>query len=225
MLLWKEDLLKPKSCSAENKDSGCRYQEKKLVGQLERVNRQMLAWKRECEEGCKVMKSLEGFPVMLMSAKASWKNIWKKNRRGRTEDTAGALFSDLSFSEIADRLDESYVIYSMLDENGRFLVKLFCIDTSSAIQECLDMETVRSFFRQPFFRLRIIKVFWSVKDDYYRLCQDSVLPEQRRVLIGRDVSSRYKRRGPKEYEKIAVYIRRQFPDVREIIWSFFLLTG
>ena len=55
LISWK------KVIQQKNKDSGRDYRGKKLVGQLDQVNRQMLAWKRECEEGCRVMKSLEGF--------------------------------------------------------------------------------------------------------------------------------------------------------------------
>ena len=80
-LLWKEDLLEAKrAVQQKDKDSGRRYQGKKLIAQLERVNRQMLAWKRECEEGCKVMKSLEGFPVMLMSAEGLLEEYLEEGR-------------------------------------------------------------------------------------------------------------------------------------------------
>ena len=59
-LLWKEDLLEAKrAVQQKDKDSGRRYQGKKLIAQLERVNRQMLAWKRECEGRFEKLKSNE----------------------------------------------------------------------------------------------------------------------------------------------------------------------
>ena len=210
-LLWKEDLLEAKrAVQQKDKDSGRSYQGKKLIAQLERVNRQMLAWKRECEEGCKVMKSLEGFPVMLMSAEGLLEEYLEEEPPGEERKILLDLYFQIShFLEIADRLDESYVIYSMLDENGRFLVKLFCIDTSSAIQECLDKGNSTVFFSATLLPVTYYQSLLSkVRDDYAVYARTPFLPEQRRVLIGRDVSSRYKRRGPKEYEKIAAYIEK-----------------
>lgn len=42
----------------------------------------------------------------------------------------------------------------------------------------------------------------------------SFSPEQRKVLIARDVTSKYTRRGPEEYRKIASYIE-QFVSAKE----------
>ena len=147
-LLYKEDFLEAKNLIRhKNKDSGRDYHGKKLMDQLERVNRQLLTWKRECDEGCRVMKSLEGFPVMLMSAEGLLEEYLEEEPPEEERKKLLDLYFQMDrFLRIADRLDESYVIYSMLDEDGRFLVKLFCIDTSTAIQECLDRGGSAVFF-------------------------------------------------------------------------------
>ena len=212
-LLYKEDFLEAKKViQQKNKDSGRNYRGKKLVGQLD----QMLAWKRECEEGCRVMKSLEGFPVMLMSAEGLLEEYLEEEPPGEERKKLLDLYFQIDqFFKIADRLDESYVIYSMLDENGSFLVKLFCIDTSTAIQECLNKGNSTVFFSATLLPVTYYQSLLSqAKDDYAVYAKTPFLPEQRRVLIGRDVSSRYKRRGPKEYERIADYIKKTVSGCR-----------
>ena len=99
------------------------------------------------------MKSLEGFPVMLMSAEGLLEEYLEEEPPGEERKKLLDLYFQIDqFFKIADRLDESYVIYSMLDENGSFLVKLFCIDTSTAIQECLNKGNSTVSSLQPFFR-------------------------------------------------------------------------
>lgn len=223
-LLYKEDFLEAKKViQQKNKDCGRNYRGKKLVGQLDRVNRQMLAWKRECEEGCRVMKSLEGFPVMLMSAEGLLEEYLEEEPPGEERKKLLDLYFQIDqFFKIADRLDESYVIYSMLDENGSFLVKLFCIDTSTAIQECLNKGNSTVFFSATLLPVTYYQSLLSqAKDDYAVYAKTPFLPEQRRVLIGRDVSSRYKRRGPKEYERIADYIKKTVSGCRGNYMVFF----
>ena len=223
-LLYKEDFLEAKKViQQKNKDSGRNYRGKKLVGQLDRVNRQMLAWKRECEEGCRVMKSLEGFPVMLMSAEGLLEEYLEEEPPGEERKKLLDLYFQIDqFFKIADRLEESYGIYSMLDENGSFLVKLFCIDTSTAIQECLNKGNSTVFFSATLLPVTYYQSLLSqAKDDYAVYAKTPFLPEQRRVLIGRDVSSRYKRRGPKEYERIADYIKKTVSGCRGNYMVFF----
>ena len=114
------------------------------------------------------------------------------------------------------------MIYSMLDENGSFLVKLFCIDTSTAIQECLNKGNSTVFFSATLLPVTYYQSLLSqAKDDYAVYAKTPFLPEQRRVLIGRDVSSRYKRRGPKEYERIADYIKKTVSGCRGNYMVFF----
>lgn len=96
-LLWKEDLLEAKrAVQQKDKDSGRSYQGKKLIAQLERVNRQMLAWKRECEEG---------FPVMLMSAEGLLEEYLEEEPPGEERKILLELYFQIRhFLEIADRL-------------------------------------------------------------------------------------------------------------------------
>lgn len=200
-VLYKEDFLEAKR-EVKEKD-------RKLAAQLERVNRMMLSWKRECE-GCTVMKNLDTFPMVLMSAEGLLEEYLEEAPSGEGRKKLLDLYFNVrNFLEIYDRLDESYVIYNMLDEDGRFLVKLFCVDTAANIQECLNRGNSTVFFSATLLPVTYYQSLLSqAKDDYAVYARTPFSPDQRLVLIGRDVSTRYKRRGPREYERIARYIRR-----------------
>ena len=47
-------------------------------------------------------------------------------------------FQVRSFLNIYDGLDENYVIYTEYQENGRFVLKLFCVNPAANLQKCLD---------------------------------------------------------------------------------------
>lgn len=199
--LYKEDFLEVKRV-VKDKD-------RKLAGQLERVNRQMLSWKRECE-GCTVMKSLDSFPMALMSVEGLLEEYLEEVISGEGRKKVLDLYFNIrNFLEIYERLDDSYVIYNMLDEDGLFMVKLFCIDTASNIQSCLDKGKSTIFFSATLLPVAYYQSLLSqAKDDYAVYAKTAFSSKQRMVLIGRDVSTRYKRRGPREYERIAQYIQR-----------------
>lgn len=47
---------------------------------------------------------------------------------------------------IYERVDERYVIYTEHEADGRFKMRLFCVDPSYNLQECLDKGRSTIFF-------------------------------------------------------------------------------
>lgn len=59
-------------------------------------------------------------------------------------------FSLRNFLNIYERVDERYVIYAEHEEDGRFRMKLYCVDPSYNLQECIDKGNATIFFfRDP----------------------------------------------------------------------------
>ena len=67
-VLYKEDILKIKKLVKPYR--------KKLEKALERCNRQMLEWKRECET-YRVLPAIGNFSLALLSVMGKRKTIWK----------------------------------------------------------------------------------------------------------------------------------------------------
>ena len=63
-----------------------------------------------------------------------------------------------SFLEVCDRLDENYVIYTEHTPEGKFMIKLFCVDVSENLRECLDKGKSAVFFSATLLPIRYYKV-------------------------------------------------------------------
>ena len=197
--LYKEDFLEGKR--AVEKHS------RKLTRALERCNAWLLDLKRESTE-LKVHEDVGIFPVYLMNLCGQIEEELEK----LTDTEAGErmlelYFSVRSFLEVCDRLDDSYVIYSELCADGRFMLKLYCVDISGNLQECINKGRSTVFFSATLLPVQYYKSLLSTVPDNYAICAISTFqPEKRLILLGTDTSSRYTRRGEEEYRRIATYI-------------------
>lgn len=116
-------------------------------------------------------------------------------------------FQVRAFLDICDRLNENYVIYTELCPDGRFMIKLYCIDISENLQECLDKGKSTVFFSATLLPVTYYKSLLSTKkDDYAIYARSSFDPDKKQVLIGADTSSRYTNRTVQEYQKMAGYM-------------------
>ena len=198
-VLYKEDFLKIKKMVKPYR--------KKLERALERCNRQLLELKRECET-YQVLESLGGFSITLMNVMGEMENYLEELEDGETrKEILEFYFQIRSFLYIYDLLDENYVMYTQHEEDGRFRVKLYCVNPAVNLQRCLDKGCSAVFFSATLLPVGYYKRLLSGRaDDYAIYAHTPFAPEQKRILLGRDVSSRYTRRGPEEYGRIAEYI-------------------
>lgn len=199
--LYKEDFLKIKNL--------IKPYNKKLERALERSNRQLLELKRECET-YKELESLGGFSISLLNVMGEMENFLEEMEEGELrKQVLEFYFQVRSFLYIHDLLDENYVIYSQHDEDGRFRVKLYCVNPSVNLQNCLDKGISTVYFSATLLPIQYYKLLLSGRnDDYAIYAHTPFAPEQKRVILARDVSSRYTRRGPEEYGRIAEYIHQ-----------------
>ena len=110
---------------------------------------------------------------------------------------------------IYELVDEHYVIYTEHQEDGGFMLKLFCVDPSANIQACLDKAVSTVFFSATLLPINYYKSLLSTQEDNYAVYATSAFAqEQSLLLMGKDVSTKYTRRNRAEYEKIAAYIKK-----------------
>ena len=124
-------------------------------------------------------------------------------------DILDFYFQVRSFLNIYDLVDENYVMYSQHEEDGRFRVKLYCVNPAVNLQKCMDKGISTIFFSATLLPIQYYKKLLSERsDDYAIYAKTPFSPEQKQLLIGRDVSTKYTRRGPLEYLSIAEYIHQ-----------------
>ena len=186
-----------------------RGKDRKLEAALEKCNRQMLEWKRECETYT-IYESIGAFAFSLMRLMYLL-DIFLQSRGEMPErkEVTEFYLNLRHFMNMFERVDENYVLYSDFDETDRFCLHLYCVNPSVNLQECLERGKSTIFFSATLLPVNYYKNLLSSKKDNYAVYADSAFREEQRLLfIGRDVSSLYTRRTLGEFHRIALYIQQ-----------------
>ncbi|MFV0528152.1 MAG: ATP-dependent DNA helicase [Lachnospiraceae bacterium] len=179
---------------------------KKLTRLLEKLNKAMLAYKRECEE-CSILKDISDLVFPLMSILGEMETFFETASDKLHEELLEFYFEIRNFLLCFDLLDENYSIYAQLAPDGTFLVRLFCINPAVNLQQYLQKGRSAVFFSATLLPVSYYQELYSTQEDDYAMYADSPFPiENRSILLAQDVSSRYTRRGPREFARIASYI-------------------
>ena len=197
--IYKEDFLTVKRIMKEHSRS--------IEKALEKCNKILLGMKRECEN----YTVYDTFGNMVFSFMRLMtlldEFLQKANEFPGKKDVMDFYFEIRNFLNIYDLVDEHYVMYSELEADGRFMLKLFCVDPSLNIQKRLDKGKSAVFFSATFLPVNYYKSLLSTKKDNYAIYADSTFDSKKRLLaMATDVSTRYTRRSRSEYERIAGYI-------------------
>ncbi len=120
------------------------------------------------------------------------------------------FYFDLSrFLTIFDMMDDHYVIYGEFEDDGSFIVKLFCVDPSRNLAACMDRSVSTILFSATLLPIQYYKgLLGGTKEDFEIYAKSVFDPGKMGLFIGNDVSSRYSLRGDEMYMKIAGYIDR-----------------
>lgn len=198
--LVKEDFLLVKRIIKERSS--------KVSRGLERCNRKLLEYKRE-SEGYQLHEEIHVFAAELMHLFGELEGFMEQEKEFPDRELVlDFYFAVRHFLNMFDEMDEHYRIYSELGKDGNFRLKLFCIDPSKCLSQCLEKGRSSVFFSATLLPIRYYKKLLSGNEEDYAVYVNSPFDvEHRLLLIGTDVSSRYTRRNRTEYEKIAVYIR------------------
>ena len=185
-----------------------RYQPK-LDKDFNKCNRILLDYKRECEN-YKVYQDIGSFIFTLMNLASGLDEFLQRSTEfPERKEVSEFYFTVRNFLNMYERVDEHYVIYGEHTAEGGFLLKLYCVDPSLNLQECIDKGNAAIFFSATFLPIRYYKSLLSTKQDNYAVYAETAFTEdQSLLLLGRDVSSRYTRRNQDEYRRIAEYIRK-----------------
>lgn len=197
--LYKEDFLMVKKI--------LKTHSKWLEKLLDKCNKKLLEYKRECENYV-VYENVGSLIFSLMRLASELDEFLQKpmDFPGR-KDVLDFYFEVRNFLNIYDLVDEHYVIYTEHCDDGRFMLKLFCVDPSLNLQKCLDKGNSTIFFSATLLPINYYKSLLSTKEDNYAVYAKSTFEQSQRLLLfGRDVSTKYTRRNDAEYEKFVSYI-------------------
>ncbi len=196
-VLYKEDFLKIK-----NK---VKYEDLKLARKLDACNKVLLEYKRECES-YQIRNHLSDFILRLMNVQTGFEK-YLENQDDVEKEVLEFYFSVREFLNIYDTLDDNYEIYTELEADGRFKIKLFCVNPAQNLETYLSQGNSTIFFSATLLPIQYYKKLLSVeKEDYAIYAHSPFESANRCLLIGTDVSSKYTMRQASMYERYAEYI-------------------
>lgn len=194
----------------------------KMARALNRCNAWLLEQKRETQE-IKVWEGVGAFPLYLMNLCGIMESFLEDSHNLELNQKVLELYFEARrFLDVCDRLNENYVVYTELCQDGRFLLRLYCVDVSENLQECLDKGKSTIYFSATFLPIQYYKSLLSTGKDNYAIYAKSVFdPARRLVVIGTDTSSRYTMRTKSEFRKMAEYVVRMVQAKRGNYMVFF----
>ena len=179
----------------------------KVEKQLTKSNSHLLELKRECEH-YEILKDINALYLQLLTLSGELQEYMETESDPEVKKAVTEFYLNLrTFLNTYDVLDESYTIYTQLKEDGRFALHLFCIHPANRLKEYLQHGRGCVFFSATFLPIGYYKELLSGDmEDYAVYATSCFPPENQLVYVGNDVTTKYTRRGVREYEKISHYI-------------------
>lgn len=179
----------------------------KLVTMAGRCNQMLLEMKRG-SEGYQLHESINYMVTALMTLFGELEKFLEENKEFQDRELVlDFYFSIRNFLGIFERVDSNYRIYSEMQTDATFILKLFCINPARNLQECLEKGSSTVFFSATLLPILYYKELLSGNLEDYAVYAKSPFPQKNcLLLVASDVSSKYTRRNLKEYHKVVSYI-------------------
>lgn len=213
-VLRKEDFL-------ELKKTVKPYDER-IAKNLDKCNKELLALKRECE-GCHVEATIEGLVRALTRLGTAIEDHLEDREDSPVREEILAFYFEIShFLEMYELMDENYITYSEMQEDGSFIVKLFCVNPSVNLKNCMLRGRSTILFSATLLPVQYYKTLLGAEEGDYEVYARSIFrPDKLGIYIGSDVTSRYARRGETEYYRIASYLHQVIEKRQGNYMAFF----
>ena len=155
----------------------------KLWKKLGKVKKQLEELRENCGEW-KVEENAGVLPISLLSVQGELDQLLEEPPAQEVVD--GILdfyFAVRNFLNISELLDDNYVVYTAFDENGRFYMKLFCVNPAGNLQECLDKGNSTVFFSATLLPLQYYRKMLSTRSENFGMYVESPFEQKKRCLM------------------------------------------
>lgn len=186
----------------------------KLARALDKANRQLLELEENLKAAGNTYQVLDNpgvLPITFLTISGELEEILeeKKLEEELRKEILEFYFIVRDFLNVSELVDENYVVYTEGCGEEDFCLRLFCVNPAGNLSEYLNKGRSAVFFSATLFPMGYYRDLLTTRKDAYGIyVQSPFSKENRRILIGSDVSSRYTRRNYTEYRKIAEYVSR-----------------
>lgn len=163
---------------------------------------------REGCGGCTILKKIEPLADKLSRLSSRMSEFLDDHADNPAHDSVLDFYFKISrFLTIYDLLGENYVIYDEFEQDGSFMLKLFCVNPAQNLQNCFARGCSAILFSATLLPVQYYKKLLGGSAQDFEMYAKSVFdPDNLKIVIGSDCTSRYSDRSEKEYMKIAKYI-------------------
>lgn len=201
--LVKEDFLKMKAITKDHSDT--------ITRGCEACNKEMLALKRAGADIRELMEE-EAAPLVRRVIRLSSliEDYLDEHEDSPIKKELITFYFDLShFLYIWENLDDNYVVYTDFSDDNSFFIKLFNVNPSMNLKECMMKGRSTILFSATLLPIDYFKDLLGAEEGDYEVYAKSVFnPEKRGLFIAGDVTSKYTRRNVAEFSNIAKYIHK-----------------
>lgn len=184
-----------------------------LEKRLNKCNKILLGYKRECE-GYQIEDDIDIFIGALQSLQSRMEKFLEEHDENDhfvpskvRDEVLDFYFKVSHFLLIYDLVDSKYIIYSSFLDSGAFALKLFCMDPSTNLKECMAKGKSSILFSATLLPIQYYKNLLGGEETDYEMYAKSVFDSEKRALfISNDATTKYTKRTKEGYEKIATYI-------------------
>ncbi len=175
---------------------------------LDKCNRELLIMKRGCEDYC-IEESIDGFANALVRMYSALNDYLDDHDSFSNRDEVLEFFFEVShFLNMYEIMDDNYVVYSQLMDDGDFMLKLFNVNPARNLRQCMLRGRSSILFSATLLPIQYYKKLLGGEPEDYEVYAKSTFDEKKRALfIADDVTSKYTRRDRDEFMRIAGYIK------------------
>lgn len=174
---------------------------------LDKCNKELLAMKRQCENYRKE-EEIDSFVIILNHLFAAIDDFLDEHDTFPNKKELIEFYFEIAhFLNIYEIMDENYVAYSQLLDNGDFMLKLFCVNPAVNLRQCMQKGRSTILFSATLLPIQYYKKLLGGEATDYEVYAKSTFDEKKKaLLIANDVTSKYTRRSEEEFRRIAAYI-------------------
>ena len=200
--------------------------ERRMERQLEKCNRELLLLKRQCET-YEIIEEIDDFVHALTRLSSMIDNYFDERDDSPIAPELLDFFFEINhFLDIYERVDDNYVMYTEMQEDGSFQIKLFCVNPSKNLKECMLRARSSILFSATLLPIQYYKkLLGGEKDDYEVYAHSVFQPEKKGLFIGKDVTSKYTSRCEEQYYNIARYLYEVIKNRHGNYMAFFPSHG
>ena len=155
--LYKEDFLEVKNY--------VKGSSRKLASRLEACNKHLLELKRECES-CQVVENIGGFTMSLLRLQSEIEKFLDKDETIADKQIVTELYFNVRhFLNMYELASQNYLTYTEHTEEGRFKIKLFCVNPAANLKECMERGRAAILFSATLLPIKYYKSLLTEESD------------------------------------------------------------